>query len=826
MIHEERPNRDGESAVALRLDGVAKVFPGVRALDDVQLEVVRGEVHGIVGENGAGKSTLMAVASGVLVPDAGAVLVNGHPLEPGSPSEAHDRGIAIVRQEPALLPDLSVAENMYLSMPRRLRPQVAALTTWCRDLLGAWNPQHGIDPSARAETLRPEERFVVDIVRAIAQQPVVLILDEPTEHLGAPDVDRLFAAIRRQVDAGGSVVYISHRVVEVKQIADRVSVLRDGRLVGTYDAGSLEEGRIVDLIVGRRVDAVFPAKRAGCSVDGHSPVLAVELLGLEVLPGEIVGFAGIEGNGQREALRTIAGLEHGPGRIAVDGRPARRHDPRIAFLSGDRHREGTFPGLGVRETVALRNLPQLSRAGLVSGARERAFAARAVRDFDVKTPDLDTLVESLSGGNQQKVLIASALRRQPRVLAVHEPTQGVDVGAKVGIYDVLRTEAAAQNMAVVVASSDVRELVGLCDRVLVFSRGQVMTELQGDDLTEVAVTAAMLTATTERPDRSGTSSRLLGWLAGDSAPLVTVAVAMAALGVLAARSSDFYLSSINLSLTLALVAVLGFAALGQTVALLAGVVDLSIGPLMGFLLVVQSFFLVYGVSGGSQLVGWLLLLVVPTLVGWVNWALVDLVQLNAIVATLVTFITLQALSLLLRPQPGGVFMPALLEGLRTQVGPVPVAFIAMVAAAITLQLLVQRSRLGIWLRAVGSDAGAARINGVPVRRVRMAAFVGCSGLGAVAALLMMAQVGTGNPTSGEEYTLISISAAVIGGASLSGGRGSFVGAAAAAALVTQVVAAVPFLDLGPAWASLLPGVMTLAAVALYAKSRHVVAHDE
>lgn len=826
MADEEMHNSRIDSTTALLLNGVTKVFPGVRALDDVELEVARGEVHGIVGENGAGKSTLMAVASGALAPDSGSVHVAGHLLEPGATSKAHDYGIAIVRQEPALLPDLSVAENMYLAMPRRMRPPIARLTAWSRNLLEAWNPLHGIDPDARAESLRPEDRFVVDIVRAIAQRPAVLVLDEPTEHLGGPDIERLFAAIRGQVNAGGAVVYISHRIVEVKRVADRVSVLRDGRLVGTHDVQLLDEGRIVELIVGRGLGAVFPAKRADSSTLGRRPVLEVESLDLEVLPGEIVGFAGIEGNGQGEALRAIAGMDHGRGRIVVDGRPAQRRDPRIAFLTGDRHREGTFPGLGVRETVALRNLPELSRAGFVSMTRERDFAAQAVRDFDVKTADVDTRVDSLSGGNQQKVLIASALRGHPRVMAVHEPTQGVDVGAKVGIYDVLRAEATEQEMAVVVASSDVRELVGLCDRVLVFSRGQVTVELEGDELTEKAVTAAMLTTTAERASRPAPSARLLGWLASDSAPLATVALVIAVLGVLVARSSDTYLTSINLSLTLALVAVLGFAVLGQTVALVAGVVDLSVGPLMGFLVVLQSFFLVLGASGGSQLVGWLLLLMVPAAVGWVNWALVDLMQLNAIVATLVTFIALQALALLLRPQPGGVFMPALLDGLRTRIGAVPVAFVLLVATAIMLQLLLRRSRPGICLRAVGSDAEAARINGVDVQKVRLAAFVGCSWLGAAAALLMMAQVGTGNPTSGEEYTLISISAAVIGGASLNGGRGSFIGAAVAAVLVTQVVAAVPFLDLGPAWASLLPGLMTLAAVALYSKSRHVVAHDE
>jgi len=812
---------------ALELRGVTKVFPGVKALDDVDLEVVRGEVHGIVGENGAGKSTLMAIASGALVPEAGSVRIDGHLVEPGSTSQAHDRGIAIVRQEPALLPDLTVAENMYLGMPRRLRPRLRDLVAWCGELLADWNPHHTVDPCARVEMLRPEDRFVVDIVRALAQQPTVLVLDEPTEHLAGPDVDRLFAAIQRRVGAGGAVVYISHRIVEVKQVADRVSVLRDGRLVGTHDAAGLGEREIVDLVVGRRLGAVFPDKRPGCSTgDGSRVVLSVDALDLQVFAGEIVGFAGIEGNGQREALRAIAGVGPRGGRVVVDGRPVGWQDPRVVFLTGDRHHEGIFPGLDVRDTVALRNLRQLSSAGVVRGRREREFAEQAVRDFGVKTPDIDTLVETLSGGNQQKVLIASALRRTPRVLAVEEPTQGVDVGAKVGIYDVLRTEAAEQDMAVVVASSDVRELVGLCDRVLVFSRGQVMTELAGDGLTEVSVTAAMLTATTERVSHARSSSRVVHWLAGDTAPLATVSFAVGVLGALAASASDFYLTSINLSLTLALVAVLGFAALGQTVALMAGVVDLSVGPLMGFLIVVQSFFLVYGASGPSQLTGWLLLVVVPTAVGVVNWALVDLVELNAIVATIITFITLQALSLLLRPQPGGMFMPALLDGLGTQLGPVPVAFVVMIVAAIGLQILVRRSRLGICLRAVGSHAEAARANGIRVRGTRMAAFVGCSWFGAAAGLLLMAQVGTGNPSSGEEYTLISISAAVIGGASLSGGRGSFVGAAVAALFVTQVVAAVPFLDLGPAWASLLPGIMTLAAVALYSKSRHVVARAD
>jgi ribose transport system ATP-binding protein len=814
--------------IALKLDHVTKVFPGVKALDDVDLTVYAGEVHGIVGENGAGKSTLMAVASGALVPEAGTVSIRGERLRAGSTHEAQEHGIAVVHQEPALLPDLSVAENLYLGVSEKHRPSLTRLRSWAEQQLACWSPDTRIDPDARVEELGAEQRFIIDIVRSLATEPSVLVLDEPTEHLASEDVERLFEAVRERVRDGAAVIYISHRIREVKQIADRVSVLCDGQNRGTFDAGELSERDIVDLIVGRKLEAVFPDKLP--NADALAPVLAVEGLkgrgfenvSLSVRPGEIVGFAGIEGNGQREALRSMAGLARHSGTMAVDGRPVRGQSSNaIAYLTGDRHREGIFPTLSVRETVALRNLPQVSAMGAVLPRAERELTAGTIADLNVKTPTVDTPMESLSGGNQQKALLGAVLARNPKVLLIDEPTQGVDVGAKAEIYELLRQNAKAAGMGIVVVSSDCLELAGLCDRVLIFSRGQVVHRLSGTDVTESGITQAILTATTHRSSDERRESGLVRWLSGDTAPLVMVALAVLLLGIYTAGKSPFYLQDANINGTLALVATLGFVAIGQTITLMVGAIDLSVGPLMGFVVVVESFFLTATAGVGQEALGWVLLVAIPLAVGFVNWSLVDLVKLNSIVATLITYIALQALSLVLRPEPGGEFSTDLTDAISSAIGPIPVAFIILVVIGIAMTYGLKRTRAGIALRAAGSHPENSRLNGLPPARLRLAAFLMCSLFAGFASILLLAQVGSGDPTAGANYTLISISAAVIGGASIFGGRGSFVAAVAGALLVTQSIGAIQFLNLDTAWASYLPGGMTLIAVAVYSKSRQI-----
>jgi ribose transport system permease protein/ribose transport system ATP-binding protein len=818
---------------ALHAEGVTKRFPGVTALDRVTLEVRRGEIHGVVGENGAGKSTLMAVVSGALAPDEGTVRIGDDLLDPISPQRARELGVAIVRQEPALLPDLTVAENMFLGVPPERCPPTGQMKRWSDDCLKAWDADAIIDSSARVDQLPPEQRFIVEIARALSGDPAVLILDEPTEHLAREDVVRLFEKIRARAQAGCAVVYISHRIHEVKAIAERITVLRDGKGRGTYEAASLSEKEIVDLIVGRSLEAAFPAKPAEPRTG--EPRLQVRGLrgarfsgvDFEVGAGEIIGFAGIEDNGQRETLRALAGLGRSSGRVILDGRRVRASSSTqavragIAYLPGDRHREGILTGLTVADNVAFRSLSTVDLGGVVGDRAVNRFVHEAIGGLAVKTPSLETPIESLSGGNQQKALLAGVLATRPRVLLVDEPTQGVDIGARVEIYRILRRLAAEAGTAVIVLSADALELAGLCDRVLVFSRGAVVRELAGDEVTEAAITSTALTATTERARNKRRLPWPVRWLAGDVAPLALVAALAIGLALYAGVANSHYLTSFNVAATLMLIAPLAAVAMGQSLVMMAGGIDLSVGPLMGFVVVVSSFFLTATNTASEQLLGWVLIPLAALAVGVTNWTLVEFVRLPPIVATLATFFALQAFSLLLRPTPGGVIDGQIVTSLNSQVGSVPVVFIVAVAVGVVLQVALVRTRIGLDLRAAGSDEHVARVSGTRPRLSRLVAYLGCSLLAGLGAIVLLAQVGSGDPAAGTNYTLISISAAVIGGTSIFGGRGSLLGAVAGAFLVQQVVAAIPFLHLSTQWESYLVGLMTLTAVAAYSKARQV-----
>ena len=814
----------------LQIDGVTKTFPGVLALDNVTFSVRAGEVHGLVGENGAGKSTLMAVASGALVPESGRVVINGTQTK-GDTEQARRLGLAIVRQEPALMPDLTVAENLYLGVPAEQRPSLMSTSEWAQQLLRQWSENVAIDANERVLSLTPEQRFIVEIVKALSAKPKVLVLDEPTEHLLAEDVDRLFERIRGVTASGCSVVYISHRIREVQKIANRITVLRDGQGQGTYDAERLSEQQIVELIVGGTLDREFPAKAGNGST---STVLDVVSLGgagftdvsVRVRQGEIVGLAGIDGNGQREFMSALAGLVRSRGTVSVNGRPANLQDSQAAaasgirLLPGDRHREGIFGELSVRENFSIRSLPLDSIKGWISQRSEARRAREAVTGFAVKTPSVETPIRSLSGGNQQKLVIASVLASHPEVLLVDEPTQGVDIGARMEIYKVLR-QAAAAGTAVIVVSSDALEVAGLCDRVLIFSRGHIVKELRDGAVSENNITSAVLTATTERVRGTASIAAFWKWASGDWAPLVMLAFTVCALGLYAAHVNEAYLSARNVSGMLALVATLAIVSYGQQALMLVGGIDLSVGPLMGLMVVIQSFFLNDGSALSHQLTGWAIACLVAVAVGLVNWGLGCPFRLHPMVATLATYMALQAVSLILRPVPGGIIADSLVDTISTQIGFVPVIAIVAAVLAIALEFALFRTRMGLVFRGVGSRLESARMAGVRTQLTLLAAYVGCSLFAAVAAVPMMAQVGSGDPNAGINYTLASIAAVVIGGASLFGGRGSFVGSLLGALLIIQVNVVTSFLDIGDSWQSYLLGGMILVSVALYSKSREM-----
>jgi len=829
------------STEVLRLDHIVKSFPGVLALKDVSFTVEPGEVHALVGENGAGKSTLMAVAAGVIAPDSGTVEIGGHRLTRPSPAAAQQLGLAVVYQHATVLDDLSVAENLLFSLPPDRRPARSGAAEWARTQLAAVGAD--IAPGTRAGELTIAQRQLVEIARALALESKVLVLDEPTESLTETESARLFEQVQQLRDAGAAVVYISHRFPEVRRIASRITVLRDGEIRGTFDADAVTEQDVLQLIVGREVSGIFPDKLA-VPLPAGTPLLAARQLtgprftavDLELRPGEIVGLAGVEGNGQRELLRALAGLVPSSGEIQVSGEsvtgltPAAAGARGIVHLPGDRHTEGAFLPLSVRENYSALILPKLSRWGVVDRGREAAGAREAVSALNVRTPGIESPVAGLSGGNQQKVVFARSLAAEPEVLLADEPTRGVDVGARMEIYRLLRDFAGAGH-AVLALSSDAIELVGLCDRVLVFSRGRVVRELAGEDLTERAITGSAILATRDdagRTDEPAGQDARPGWrrwrparpglLGSDHLPAGVLTVLAVLLAAYTTSRNGLFLDSYNLSNTMLLASILIFVAGGQLTVLLAGSIDLSAGPLMG-LVVIMSFFASASRGLPGLLTGIAVSLLAGVAVGVVNAVGIRLVRLPAVIATLVMYIFLQGLGLVLRPTPNGYIDASSIRLLQTKIGVVPVVALISVIALAAGQWMLRHSRRGVELRAVGSAQRRAQRMGARVQTTVVAAHVACSVFAVLAGIVLTSLVGVGQAGLGTDYTLTSITAAVLGGASIYGGRGSYLGAIVGAFLIQEIVAATSFLGLGEAWQEWLPGLLILAGAGLFSRAR-------
>jgi ribose transport system ATP-binding protein len=820
---------------ALRITEVVKTYPGVTALAGVSLEVLPGEVHALLGENGAGKSTLLGIAAGSIVPDSGAVEIGGRPLDPPSPTLAQALGLAVVYQHTTVLDDLSVAENLAFAMPPERRPRASDREAWARQRLRVVDAD--IDPQERVSELSIAGRQLVELARALALDSSVLLLDEPTESLTRSESRRLFERIATITASGTAVVYVSHRLPEVMRIADRVTVLRDGKLRGTFARADVTEERVLELIAGREIDRVFPPKP---EPPGPAAPVLLDVRGLRgpgfsdvdlvVRAGEVVGLAGIEGNGQRELLRALAGLEQvGGGSVAVaevglrTGDPTRSIDAGLVHLPADRHLEGLVMPLSVRENVTLLALATVARAGFIDGGAQATMASGRVDALGIRTPSIETPVETLSGGNQQKVLIGRSLLAEPRVLLADEPTRGVDVGTRVEVYRLLR-ESAAEGKAIVVVSSDALELQGLCDRVLVFSRGRVVRELDGSSLTEAAIAGAAVTADTDREaetEAARRAARLRRFFRGDYAPSLVLAMLIVLLGTFVTVQNDRFLSPFNIETMLLLASALILVSLGQQVVILGAGFDLSVGALMGLTVIVFSFLATSGSSPASFVAAFVVAVALGVVVGLVNGALVRIVKLAPVLATLATLFVLGGIALLLRPVPGGFIDRPLLDLITTTLGPIPIAFIVVVVVAIGAEWMLRRSRAGLELRAVGSNEERARRLGARVDRSQFAAYVACSLFAVGAGVMLAAQVGTSDAALGGTYTLASITAVVLGGASLFGGRGSFIGAFLGALLLQEIVTSMAFLRLGNAWQFWLPGILVLVAAAIYARARGV-----
>ncbi len=494
------PGPASQDAV-LTLSGVRKEFPGVLALDGVDFELRGGEVHALVGENGAGKSTLMKIISGAYRMTRGEMRMEGREVRVRNPRHAQDLGISIIYQELNLVPHLTVEENIFLGRePRTPLGLIDAgqIRSKCERLLVDLGV--GISPAVRVSTLGVAEMQMVEIAKALAFEARVLIMDEPTSALTDRETETLFATITDIKSRGVSIIYISHRLEEIFRIADRATVMRDGRIVATHDVEGLSTGQLIREMVDREVNDHYPKQPAPIG----SVVLGVENLragtrvrgvSLELRAGEVVGLAGLMGSGRTELARAIFGADPiDSGRVTIHGVDLTPSSPNAAiragmgFVTEDRKGEGLVLQFSVCQNVTLPAIRSMSRAGVIDRAAERAAANRAIADLHIKTPTAEAQVSNLSGGNQQKVVLSKWLGIGARVLIFDEPTRGIDVGAKIEIYT-LMNKLAGEGVAILMISSDLPEVLGMSDRILVMNEGRIAGELSRAEATQEKVLA-------------------------------------------------------------------------------------------------------------------------------------------------------------------------------------------------------------------------------------------------------------------------------------------------------------------------------------------------
>jgi ABC-type sugar transport system ATPase subunit len=493
----------------LRLTGITKRFPGVVALDGVDLALEAGVVHALTGENGSGKSTLARIASGALAPDAGRTEIDGEERTIGSPKEALDLGIVMISQEPELAPTLSVAENIFIGrLPRgRLRRiDWAGLRADARAVLESLHVR--VDERRAVGELSVELRQEVAIARAVSSPSRLLILDEATSALSEAATQRLLGALERLRSRGVAVLMISHRIAELYGAASTATVLRDGRVVADVPLTSTPESELVRLMVGRELGDYYGKRR----IEPGETVMQVERLRsrdgrlkattLSARRGEIIGVAGLVGSGKAELGLALGGAIPSYGSVRILGRPADISQPRTALASGigfvpdDRKRAGLLPTRSVAENFSVAWMPELTRAGLLDTRSERRRVREAIERYNVVTPSPRSRITTLSGGNQQKVVLGRVFARAVEVLVLSEPTRGIDVGSKSEIYRLMQ-ERAENGAAIIVISSDLAELLGIADRILVFFRGELRAEfaaagLDEEELAHVAVSGAPL----------------------------------------------------------------------------------------------------------------------------------------------------------------------------------------------------------------------------------------------------------------------------------------------------------------------------------------------
>jgi ribose transport system ATP-binding protein len=830
-----------EALPVLAVGDVDKSFPGVQALRNVSFDCLSGEVHGLVGENGAGKSTLMRILAGAMPPDSGFIRLRGERVVLRSPRHAHDLGIAMVYQDTRLVDDLDVAQNIWLEREpgsfllvdrRSMETQAAAIL----DRLGL-----EIDLRRTARELTSAERQIVEIARALTADPAVLVLDEPTSALDPGEVERLGGILRSLQKGGTGIVFISHRLPEVLEFANRITVMKDGQIVTTVLNQGITEDFLVSKMVGRQLSLAFPPKSSKSGpnrleVRNLSSPGKFREISFTVGAGEIVGLGGIQGNGQSEIARALYGLVPASGEIRLDDvrmtlrSPGHAIQAGVVYVPADRRAESTFAPHSIRRNVAAPHLPSWSRFGILNHSLEQSAVNDVVTRFQIRTPSLEQPIGFLSGGNQQKVVVGRWVLAQPKIYIFDEPTQGVDVATKLELYRVIR-ELAEQGAAVILLSADLLELIGLSDRILVIAHGSIVDRMAAVDATEERIIGSAVSRRRKdnlsraKPVNTSAPSHRPGKRLGRGqilwrryAGTVLLLSLLLLVSCYTATQSRYFLTERNMGNLAIEVVPLALVAIGQMVVILLGGVDLSVGPAMSLTTTLASYVIV---NNHAEVAGVILCLIAGLSIGGLNSFLILSLRIPDLISTLATYSLVLGLALIVRPSPGGNVSETFSDLITMRVGWIPVAGVVVLLISGLGELCLVRSRIGVRLYATGSRPEAAFVAGTPVGRVRLLAYLFSGLMAAVAGLVIAARIGSGDPQAGAQFTLSSIAAVVVGGTSVFGGRGTMIGTFLGAILLVLLQDALNQLHVTAYYQYIWTGTLLLVSVALYSINEFV-----
>ncbi|WP_337268490.1 ATP-binding cassette domain-containing protein [Oryzifoliimicrobium ureilyticus] len=830
---------DDAAALPACLVGVTKTFGGTVAVSDVSLELRSGEVLALLGENGAGKSTCVKLLAGVHRPDSGSVLISGQAHRFGSPLEAQKAGIAVMHQHPGLFPDLSIAENLFIGQTGTVwhidHEKMEADAQRLLSVVGL-----DVDVSNRLGKLRTSEQQLVEVARALSLNARVLIMDEPTAALSQREVERLFAVVASLRKRGVAMMFVGHRMDEIYRVSDRIAVLRDGRLIGTELVADLSREKAIQMMVGRALDGLYPRHASSpgnvlLDVKELSRQGAFDDVSFELRAREILGFGGLVGSGRTEIARVLFGIDRPTaGSIILNGRPANfssandAMEQGIAYVSEDRIGQSLVMDFSILSNASLTVLEEATKGRMMSRSKELRLAMPFLDRLRLRFSSYDQPVSSLSGGNQQKVVLSKWLATKPRILILDEPTQGIDVQAKADVHAMM-ADLASQGMAIILISSELPELLGMSDRMIVLREGRISGRFTRDEASQEKVIAAATDAIVENIDRqvvavpayseeqhtspgtqSGRGGRIFARREfGLFAAMLAVILPISFLNIR-------MLSGSNLSALAMDAGLLMIVAIAQMLVLVTRNIDLSVAAVIG-LAAYGAASTLHVHPGIGVLGGVLLASGLGLFAGLVNGLIVTYGRVPAIVVTLGTMSVFRGLNSI---WAGGTQVSAdqvpqaWLDLTSASVFGVPAIILIAILTLLAAGYVLRYTSFGRELYAIGSNPDGARLIGIPTKSRILAAFTAAGLLAGFDGALWASRYATVDARVAYGFELTVIAAAVVGGVAVRGGSGTVLGVAAGALLLLVINNGLTLVRVDPLWLQGVYGLVILAAIAI------------